>query len=141
MPRKSLPKLLCPHCQKCFRPDARNRHHQVFCSQPACRQRSKALSQERWWQKSANTGYFGGPEQTERVRRWRAEHPGYWRKKARPVAPDAPPLAPPRGRLRYKISAQRKMNHLHPRSLVRYKISSGRNLARNPLCWWACWPP
>jgi hypothetical protein len=32
--------------------------------------------------KPANRHYFCGPEQVERVRQWRAQHPGYWRRSA-----------------------------------------------------------
>ncbi|MBS0660778.1 MAG: hypothetical protein JSR82_21375 [Verrucomicrobia bacterium] len=54
------------------------------------RRQSKAQSQQRWLQKPENTGYFRGPEASERVRRWRKNHPGYWRKKAGPAAPSEP---------------------------------------------------
>jgi hypothetical protein len=38
----------CKCCLKLFRPDPRNRHHQRYCSVPACRAASKAASQARW---------------------------------------------------------------------------------------------
>lgn len=93
-PRKSSSKRLCPHCQAWFRPDPRNRHHQVFCAQPACRQQSKALSQRRWLQKPHNADYFRGPQHVERVRQWRKKHPDCRRKKAPPKATSATPPAP-----------------------------------------------
>lgn len=77
----------CPHCRKLFRPDPRNRHHQRYCSKPECQRASKAASQRRWLDKPTNRDYFRGDAHVERVRRWRAQHKGYWR---RPVqAPDA----------------------------------------------------
>lgn len=70
----------CRHCGQLFRPDPRNRHHQRYCSAMACRRASKAASQRRWLRKAENREYFRGPENVERVRRWRAAHPGYWRR-------------------------------------------------------------
>ena len=72
----------CLHCQQLFRPDPRNVHHQRYCAETACRRASKAASQRRWLDKPDNRGYFSGPEQVERVQRWRAAHPGYWRRGA-----------------------------------------------------------
>jgi hypothetical protein len=69
----------CRHCRELFRPDPRNRYHQRYCSKPDCRRESKAASQRRWLEKPANRDYFRGQAHVERVRRWRAAHPGYWR--------------------------------------------------------------
>jgi hypothetical protein len=73
----------CKHCLKLFHPDARNRNRQRYCSAPACRAASKALSQARWLAAPENQDYFRGPENVLRVRLWRSRHPGYWRKKRR----------------------------------------------------------
>jgi len=62
-----------------YRPDPRNLRLQRYCAQPACRRASKAVSQRRWLAKAANRDYFRGAEHVERVRAWRADHPGYWR--------------------------------------------------------------
>ena len=70
----------CRHCGELFLPDPRNRHHQHYCSKPACRRASKAASQHRWLSKSANRDYFRGSANVERVRAWRAAHPGYWQR-------------------------------------------------------------
>ena len=35
----------CLNCRRLFRPDPRNVRHQRYCSEPACRQASKAASQ------------------------------------------------------------------------------------------------
>lgn len=69
----------CRHCLELFRPDPRSRHHQRYCSKAPCRQASKAASQRRWLKKPTNRDYFRGPAHVERVRAWRAAHPGYWR--------------------------------------------------------------
>lgn len=71
----------CRHCKGLFRPDPRNRGHQRFCSKLDCRRASKAESQRRWLAKPENRDYFHGPEHVERVRRWRAAHPGYGRRR------------------------------------------------------------
>lgn len=70
----------CCHCHQLFRPDPRNVYHQRYCSQADCRGASKVASQRRWCDKAENRNYFRGPEQVARVQRWRAEHPGYWRR-------------------------------------------------------------
>ena len=41
---------------------------------------SKQRSQTRWLGKAGNADYFKGPSHVERVRRWRAAHPGYWKR-------------------------------------------------------------
>ena len=69
----------CRHCGELFRPDPRNLRHQRYCSSPPCRQASKAGSQRQWRSKPENHNYFTGAENVERVRVWRAAHPGYWR--------------------------------------------------------------
>ena len=89
-----IPRIKCPHCQQLFIPDARNASRQRYCSKPACRKHSKADSQRRWLQKPENRDYFRGAEHVERVKRWRAAHPGYWRRAKRsPVALQDPLIA------------------------------------------------
>ncbi len=44
----------CHRCTKLFVPDPRNQTRQHYCSQPACRQASKAASQRRWLSKASN---------------------------------------------------------------------------------------
>ena len=73
----------CKCCLKLFRPDPRNRHHQRYCSVPACRAASKGASQARWLAVPENQGYFRGPVNVARVQAWRSRHPGYWRKRRR----------------------------------------------------------
>lgn len=65
-----------------FTPDPRTRDRQRHCCEDACRKASKAWRQQRWAAKRENRNYHRGPDAVERVRRWRAAHPGYWRKKA-----------------------------------------------------------
>lgn len=69
----------CRHCQELFVPDHRNRNRQKYCRKPPCRKASKAASQKRWLQKPENQDHFRGPDNVQRVRQWREEHPGYWR--------------------------------------------------------------
>jgi hypothetical protein len=70
----------CLHCRELFRPDPRNLRHQRYCSKAQCRKASKAASQRRWLDKPQNRDYFRGAANVERVRAWRAAHPGYWRR-------------------------------------------------------------
>jgi hypothetical protein len=92
----------CLHCRAAFVPCPTHRTTQHYCAKPECRKASKAAAQARWRQQPHNRAYFRGPEHVERVRRWRARHPGYWLKKApaRPLAlqdfaPHQPPPAEP----------------------------------------------
>ena len=91
-------KRKCKHCKAFFDPDPRNVRRQYYCAKPPCRQASKAASQRRWLRKPENQDYFCGPAHVERVRQWRQNHPGYWRRKAAQAsaAPDAlqDPLTP-----------------------------------------------
>lgn len=73
-------RIRCCHCKQLFTPDARNATRQRYCSKPGCRQASKADSQRRWLQKPDNRDYFRGAVHVQRVQRWRAAHPGYWRR-------------------------------------------------------------
>ncbi len=104
----------CKCCLKLFRPDPRNRHHQRYCSAPACRAASKAASQARWLATPENQGYFRGPVNVARVQAWRSRHPGYWRR--------ADVSA-----LRYKMSQWRNPLILRPKPAMprarRYKRS------------------
>ncbi len=68
-------KCLC--CEEIFQPDPRNRHHQRYCSKPACQRASHAASQRRWLRKPENRDYFRGPIHVARVQAWRRAHPGY----------------------------------------------------------------
>ena len=71
----------CCHCKDFFLPDPRNRHHQRYCGQPACRRESKAASQHKWENRPENRDYYCGPEKAAKVRAWRAAHPGYWKRR------------------------------------------------------------
>lgn len=77
MANKSKSKCLC--CGEIFTADARNRGRQKYCPKPACRAAGKAARQRRWREQPQNQDYFRGPVHVERVRVWRAVHPGYWR--------------------------------------------------------------
>jgi hypothetical protein len=70
-------KCLC--CGDKFTVDVRNRGRQKYCVKKACRAAGKAARQRRWLGKPENREYFRGPVHVERVRAWRADHPGYWR--------------------------------------------------------------
>jgi hypothetical protein len=76
---KARERRRCPHCMQSFLPDYRNVYHQRFCSEPTCQHASKRSSQRRWLRKPKNRNYFREPDNIERVRDWRREHPGYWR--------------------------------------------------------------
>jgi len=70
----------CLHCKELFDPGIRHRWRQKFCTKPGCRAASKADSHRRWLSKPANRDHFRGLAHVERVRRWRAAHPEYWKR-------------------------------------------------------------
>ena len=78
---KASARRKCLHCHEFFLPDSRNRYRQRYCSKPACRSQSKTESRRRWLQKPENQNYYRGSENSQRVKEWRKQHPGYWRKK------------------------------------------------------------
>lgn len=65
----------CKHCNKFFKPERRNAHHQYYCGKRGCRAASKAASQRKWAAK--NPDYHRGAAQVQRVREWRRKHPRY----------------------------------------------------------------
>jgi hypothetical protein len=84
----------CLHCREFFVPCSNNRRTQRYCSKAECRKASKIAAQAKWLNKPQNRCYFRGPENVERVRRWRERHPGYWRKKRPPPTDALQDLAP-----------------------------------------------
>ena len=90
----------CRNCGQLYEPDPRNCWHQGYCSQPACRQASKAASQQRWRASPKGRDYFRGSANLLRVQAWRKAHPGYWRRRhktPRALQDHCPPqsLVPP----------------------------------------------
>jgi len=73
----------CRHCKMLFVPDPRNRNRQKYCFLSECKRASKAASQQRWLEKPDNQDYFKGPENVERVQRWRKDNPGYSKRKSK----------------------------------------------------------
>jgi hypothetical protein len=84
----------CLHCREFFVPCSNNRRTQRYCSKAECRKASKLAAQAKWLNKPQNRCYFRGPENVERVRRWREHHPCYWRKKRPPPTDALQDLAP-----------------------------------------------
>jgi hypothetical protein len=76
----------CVHCGELFEADLRNLGRQKCCGKSACRAVLKAARQRRWLERPENREYFRGAVHVERVRAWRARHPGYWRRTASPPA-------------------------------------------------------
>lgn len=78
--KKSKP---CAHCGHRFiiNPRVGSRHR--FCAKPDCVRASRASARRRWLRKNGGRKYFGGKENTERVRTWRHRHPRYWRRESR----------------------------------------------------------
>jgi hypothetical protein len=58
---------------------AQSRAAEVLPEAPLPGGGQSGVRQRRWLGKPENRDYFSGPEHVQRVRAWRAEHPGYWR--------------------------------------------------------------
>lgn len=82
------PKKICCNCEELFQPEARSWKRQSYCQKTDCRKASKRQSQRKWQSKEENRNYFRGPENVERVKHWRASHPGYWKKTKRSTLQD-----------------------------------------------------
>ena len=114
---KRSAKCKCLHCRELFVADFRNRGRQRHCGKPQCRKAAKALSQRLWLAKAENQNYFRGPENSARVREWRASHPGYWRRKKKL-----------RDAMRYKNAAVHKILQIR-RLRVRRRPTRYKNLS------------
>lgn len=79
----SVRNIKCRICGELFTADARNRKRQKYCPKRTCKAAGKAQRQRRWLARPGNRHYFRGPEHVQRVREWRAAHPGYWRRDRR----------------------------------------------------------
>lgn len=76
-----IKKIKCCHCGELFEPDYRNLGRQEYCKKSECRKASKAASQIKWLSKPENKDHFKGPDHVERVKEWRRNNPGYWKRK------------------------------------------------------------
>lgn len=83
--RKIIKKKCC-HCRQLFVPDHRNRKKQDYCKKAPCRKASKAASQKKWLSKTENKDYFRGPDNVERVQKWRKNNLKYWKRTNRTTA-------------------------------------------------------
>lgn len=72
----------CLQCGELCLRDPRSKT-QRYCCKADCKSASKAQSQQRWASRPENREYFKGAANTERVRQWRKDNPGYWRKTKR----------------------------------------------------------
>jgi len=67
----------CLCCKEPFQADARNLHHQKYCSEPICRKASKQASQRLWLSRPENENYHCGPVAVARVSAWQKTHPEF----------------------------------------------------------------
>ena len=73
----------CLNCKELFLPDCRNVNRQCYCLKADCRKARKRESQRGWLAKPENQNYFRDEANSQRVRDWQKEHPGYWKNTAR----------------------------------------------------------
>jgi hypothetical protein len=73
----------CAHCGDRFNINPRVGTRHRFCAKPECMRASRVHARKRWLRKNGGRKYFGGKQNTDRVRTWRNRHPRYWRRKTR----------------------------------------------------------
>jgi hypothetical protein len=73
-------KRKCSCCQHWFHPNPKAAFRQKYCARPRCKWVSKAASQKKWKNKPGNRKLADPAKEQERVRRWRAGKPKYWRR-------------------------------------------------------------
>jgi hypothetical protein len=69
------------NCGELFFPHPSTRHHQRYCSGPACQRARKAKNNRDW--RERNPDYFKDAMHSARVKAWRKQNPGYWRREKR----------------------------------------------------------
>jgi len=82
--RKRRRRRKCRCCGHLYMPDARRARVQKYCDKPECRKASQARSWHQWFMKPGNRDYYKGKDEVDRVRQWRAKHPGYWKRGTKP---------------------------------------------------------
>ena len=112
MPCSGSRKCLC--CHTFFKPHARSKGRQKYCSQSGCQKASKRASQKKWLQKPHNKDYFSGPENVQRVQQWRAKNPGYSKKVSSGLS-NPPPLQD--DLISQAIDKQQQKAHLEQQTL------------------------
>jgi hypothetical protein len=70
----------CIHCGEWYQPNPRAAARQKFCSDPEC-QKARRRKTARAWRR--HNHFPSGEADLARVRVWRGQHPGYWRKHRR----------------------------------------------------------
>lgn len=94
--RKRTRKRKCHHCSELYRPDARHLRDQKYCSDPECQKARSRKSWRRWFSDPKNRDYFKGESNVAKTRRWRAEHPEYWKRvRQSPIALQNPTASQP----------------------------------------------
>lgn len=88
-------KVRCKNCRRPFQADPRVRWHQKYCSRPPCQKASKTEAQRLWRKSKKGRDYYLGPANALRVKEWRREHPGYWKRKSKIALQDQLPAKLP----------------------------------------------
>lgn len=76
----------CAHCGQTFHINPRLGRRHRYCAKPACQRVRRAGNLRRWLKRNGGRSYYRGQENGDRVRHWRAAHPGYWRRGRHPKA-------------------------------------------------------
>lgn len=71
----------CLHCRCLYKPCKYNWDRQEYCLKDKCQSVRKKRCQQKWLSLKENKNWFKGCENVQRVREWRKNNPGYWRRR------------------------------------------------------------
>lgn len=75
---------LCAGCKQLYSPDPRTRHRQTFCGKTECQEAPMEGNRKKWLARPENAHYWrDNPKSKKRVREWREDNPGYWKRSRR----------------------------------------------------------
>jgi hypothetical protein len=72
-------KKKCRNCGRAFLPNKFNAYHQKYCNNTECRQASRKASKAKF-RKAQSLSLDFRTKESERVKLWQSNHPGYWKK-------------------------------------------------------------
>jgi hypothetical protein len=70
----------CAQCGQAFSINPRLGRRHRYCAKLACQRVRRAANLRRWLKRNGGRSYYRGQANGDRVRHWRAAHPGYWRR-------------------------------------------------------------
>ncbi len=119
----------CRYCRKLFSPHPAIGNRQICCASDACKRAKKAADNRRFARR--NPDYHRGPVAVKRVRAWRRENSGYWKRPRRrssdaslSQAPLQAELTPERLELDM-VTAQERVDALQEELVAQFTLIQG----------------